>query len=416
MDSEKQRSGTGRLILLMILLGLVLVTSFVALRKFFEIKEVPLPDVIGLDLRDAIRVLHLAQLKVSTYPESVPKAGINQVTSQSPFPNSVLRPGRRVSLGVNTPREAFPVPSVVGLDLDEAKRVTIVVNMEISEVNYGFSELPIGRIISQVPKAGESLNGLEGLSLNVSRGRAQTVVSVPDLRGTTIELAVNGLKDIGFRRIETVPSLLSLGQAGLVQSQRPQAGVEVTTSTPIMLSYSLSGDQIVRIPSLQGLDLRQAELLIRGAGLVLGKVNFVDEVDEPPNILLWEPVGHTIVGSMVSLVVNRDQRGSTGNSIQLGEGIFSKDERNPMMSPGPIGELYQSYLTQSSSDLIRNFIYDLLSQMLVGYALLLIVALMVERWFRLRLRSLETPRYKRLLMVGFTRLGAPNVLICPPRE
>lgn len=324
LDSEKQRSGTGRLILLMILLGLVLVTSFVALRKFFEIKEVPLPDVIGLDLRDAIRVLHLAQLKVSTYPESVPKAGINQVTSQSPFPNSVLRPGRRVSLGVNTPREAFPVPSVVGLDLDEAKRVTIVVNMEISEVNYGFSELPIGRIISQVPKAGESLNGLEGLSLNVSRGRAQTVVSVPDLRGTTIELAVNGLKDIGFRRIETVPSLLSLGQAGLVQSQRPQAGVEVTTSTPIMLSYSLSGDQIVRIPSLQGLDLRQAELLIRGAGLVLGKVNFVDEVDEPPNILLWEPVGHTIVGSMVSLVVNRDQRGSTGNSIQLGEGIFQQ--------------------------------------------------------------------------------------------
>ena len=316
-DSERQHTGIMQFIVLVGVLGVVVAASLVAFQKFFEVKEVPLPDVIGLDFRDAVRVLKAAQLKVNSYPESVPEAGINEVTSQNPFPNSVLRPGRRVSLGVNTPREAFPVPSVVGLELDEAKRLLTVLNMEFAEVSYDFSELPIGRIIAQMPKAGKSLSGLTGLYLNVSRGLEQTVVLVPDLRGETIEQAVSTLKDIGFRRIEIVPSVLSVQRPGLVQFHRPEVGEEVPISTPIMLAYSLAGDQITRVPILQGLDLRQAELLIRGAGLVVGKVTFVDEVNEPQNVLSWEPAGHTIVGSMVNLVVNREQSGLSEPATSL---------------------------------------------------------------------------------------------------
>ena len=294
---------------LRLVLALVLVASLVALtgwsaQAYFQVEEVRLPDLTGLQVAEATSVLRNAALVPATYSENVQGVEPNTVTTQAPPAGAVVRRGRTVSLGVNTPPEAARVPVLVGLTHEEAMQRLRDLNLSAGEVSYAYSDRTEGLVIGQEPEAGSGIGRNAAIGLVVSRGAARSDLEVPDLSGVSVDDAVRRLEDLGFTRVETAASTVSFDRPRTVTQQRPAAGETVPASTPVTLLYALPGSRIVRVPDVAGMSVSRAQLALRAANLALGHIAYVQDPAQPEGIVQTEPAGYTVVGSPIRLVVN----------------------------------------------------------------------------------------------------------------
>jgi beta-lactam-binding protein with PASTA domain len=321
------RLGQLKLVLILTFLLTLSIFSIVSLRQYFEVGEVALPNVTGLDLADAIEGLRASGFEATTFPETVAGAVANSVTSQSPDPGTVVRQGRVVTLGVHTPPEVARAPLLIGLQLADAIGRVGSLNLVVEEVQYVYHSSPSGSVVAQLPDPNDRLQPGVGLTVVVSRGAQEQSVALPDFKGIPLERAKDELLSLGFRRVETIATNLSLDRPGLVSTQSPESGTTVPTSTPITLYYSVSSDRIIRVPDLSGQPLRRARLMLSAAGLEVGTVTYLDDPERPAGIVSTEPTGHTLVGTAIALHVNRisDQSDTPRGSI-LGEPATSEEE------------------------------------------------------------------------------------------
>lgn len=290
--------------LLLTVLGFTIVVAW----RYFDVAEVRLPDVRGLHQDEATRVLRAAELDPVSHAENVPGAEIGEVTSQAPRAGTVVRRGRRVSIGVHTPPEATRAPRLLGLELAEASRLARDANVPITSVGFAASDAAADRIVAQRPEPGTTLAPGEGLELVVSRGAEVPTVALPEVVGLDVEAARARLRSLGFRRVEAVPSSLSFDRPNAVNAQFPPAGDTVPVSTAVTLYFALPGDRIVKVPALEGASLSRAQLLLGAAGLELGEVTFVEDPQAPPGVIGVEPGDFTVRGSPIALTVNGPAR------------------------------------------------------------------------------------------------------------
>lgn len=98
-------------------------------------------------------------------------------------------------------------------------------------------------------------------------------LQVPDLTGAPLDSAQVALQGLGLRvtRSGEVPSLTV--PAGRIVSTDPPAGALVKVDRMVSVIISL-GPELVKVPSLAGLVLQQARLLLENAGLAAGHVGY----------------------------------------------------------------------------------------------------------------------------------------------
>lgn len=296
--------GIVRLTLALLVVVALLVATGWTVRSYFQVDEVRLPDLVGMDVSQATHVLRDESLAVTTFAENVPSAAAGAVTTQAPPPGAVVRRGRTVSLGVNTPPEAARVPVLVGLTQQEAVQRLRDLNLTAGDVAFAYSERTAGLVIGQEPAAGGNLGGSSDVGLLVSRGPAPQDVDVPDVQGMELGAAVRTLEDLGFTRIETMAATVSFDRPESVTEQMPAAGETVPASTPITLLYALPGSRIVQVPDLAGMPVSRAQLVLRAANLALGPVEYIDDPSRPGGVVQAEPGTFTVAGSPIRLVVN----------------------------------------------------------------------------------------------------------------
>jgi serine/threonine-protein kinase len=115
--------------------------------------------------------------------------------------------------------ESTPVPDVVGMSVPDARRLAEERGLEFIVVGDRLTDrTPQGQIVQQAPVAGRETSG-QPLRVTVSAG-----VSVPDVRGRSLENATSALRDLGWRvgKTERHPAP---GQAsGTVVLQHPAPG------------------------------------------------------------------------------------------------------------------------------------------------------------------------------------------------
>ena len=134
-------------------------------------------------------------------------------------------------------------------------------------------------------------------------------VSVPDLTKKPVSQALGllasqnlALKQAGVEFAQNVPP-------GSVLRQIPSAGSTVREGRVIRVWIS-QGDEMVFVPSLTGSDLRSAQLAVRQAGLLVGKVeNAYSLTYERGLIVAQTPKADSMVqkGDSVSLVISNGQ-------------------------------------------------------------------------------------------------------------
>ncbi len=131
-------------------------------------------------------------------------------------------------------------------------------------------------------------------------------VMVPDLTGKTVGQALQILSDqeiyikkVGEQYNENIPD-------GSIISQEPLPGSLVKEGKIIKVILS-SGGQVVLVPQLVGKSLREAKILLRQAGLVLGEEtgSYSEEIKKE-FVIAQDPSPEEIVtrGNMINLVVS----------------------------------------------------------------------------------------------------------------
>lgn len=155
---------------------------------------VEVPPVVGKSLAEAVLILDTTGLKVGQrFPRNDPSVPPDTVIEQSPRSGTgVVKGVTYVDLTFSTGKAQYSMPSLSGLNLDEARQRLDKLKLatQIKEVND--SRFPPSVVIDQTPKAGERVVEGDKVELVVNRGAArnQTVQIVVPKGNTPIEIMV----------------------------------------------------------------------------------------------------------------------------------------------------------------------------------------------------------------------------------
>lgn len=99
-------------------------------------------------------------------------------------------------------------------------------------------------------------------------------IMVPDLRGLTEEEVadVTSSRDLRFEIVDSVYSQEM--PRGTVIKQNPSARSKVKKSRRVFLTMNAVNPEMVVMPQLVGLSIRQARLALQNAGLILGEIKY----------------------------------------------------------------------------------------------------------------------------------------------
>lgn len=153
-------------------------------------------------------------------------------------------------------------------------------------------------------------------------------VVVPNVIGQSVSIAQEKLADVGLKINISGYSFSTKVPPNHVLTQSPEAGSSVKQSRTINLTLS-KGTEVIVVPELRGLTLREAELQLKNAGLSLGKIDEQYTTDAPQGTIINQnPRTPTQInkGAAVDVTVSKgiapkkfllpDFRGSTLASVR----------------------------------------------------------------------------------------------------
>lgn len=193
---------------------------------------VPLPDgVIGAALAEAEARLVAVGLTLGTvteaFDEEVPR-GV--VVSAEVEPGTEVPFGEAVDLVVSAGPEPRQVPdNLIGRAVDEVRRFLEGLGLPVGSVTEAYSDtVPAGSVI-RVPAAGSTVDRGTPVAIEVSLG--PPVVTVPDVRGDSVQVAAGILEDLGLVVTDTLGS-----PTRPVTSTSPAIGTSVRKGSSITIS------------------------------------------------------------------------------------------------------------------------------------------------------------------------------------
>lgn len=136
-------------------------------RHFFNTRLTVIPDVTGLDKKEAIKYLKEAGLKVKVINSKTEKVPLDTVYNQDPRSGKEVKVNRVVRIWVNN-GEDVKVPNIIGLELLEARSRLKGLNIQIETIDYYPSNQKYNTILGVYPKPGTKLEINQKISILVS--------------------------------------------------------------------------------------------------------------------------------------------------------------------------------------------------------------------------------------------------------
>lgn len=217
-------------------------------------KEVTVPDMTNLSVRDAASTASAAGLKVivsdSVYMKRVPKGA---VVSQLPAPGSNVKPGRKISLTINSqvPKKVT-MPNLIHISLRQAKAELTSKGLVLGRLNY-VGDIATNNVLRQMLRGSDIEPGKEIYSgsvidLVIGLNSSDAMTYVPNLKGYKYLAAVDAVHDNSLnvsalvfdKSVRTYADSL----AAVVYSQRPAAtGSPTVMGTGVTLYLTVDADK-----------------------------------------------------------------------------------------------------------------------------------------------------------------------------
>ena len=237
---KRLRILTDILIALAVLAGLFFGGKAIIDRSIFTVK---VPDVMGMDIDEAVRVLKQAGLTETHKAMPNDDVARNLVYVQNPGADTTIRKGDAVILVISSGPVPFEMPNVAGMTAEEATSLLAGKKMSITRDRAASAEVQKGRIISQIPAAGDQVTRDDPVTLTVSGGST----TIPALAEKTLEEAEEMLAK---QNLTVQPGLKyqaaeNPAQHGLIAASLPEAGSLAAEDSPVQLTLYRDPDQAV---------------------------------------------------------------------------------------------------------------------------------------------------------------------------
>ena len=212
-----------------------------------------MPNVVGMDYKQADEALSKVGLVMSvTSKDYSNEFDKDMVITQNPGKDRKVKKGRKIEVTISKGSELITVPNITGIDIKDAiiKLGNVGLNMGKTDKAYD-EEKPEGTVISQNPAKGTRHASGTNIDVVISQGKEPAKVSMPDLKGLTIDKARTVLEDkkLVLGEIKRQESTSYIAEQ--IASQDNEAGVMVDEGTTINVVVSTGPGPQVKTKVLQ---------------------------------------------------------------------------------------------------------------------------------------------------------------------
>lgn len=240
MVYEKKKRNFRKLALIFaVLVGLLLILNYLVLPFYVSSAEISVPNVIGLEQQEAMNKLEDAGLNPmsgDTVFDAKTKKGL--VLRQRPFPNTVVKSGRRVYLIISGGKPLIQMPMLVGRTIAEAKFILERNSLLLGEITFVPADAAKGVVIKQSVISPLQVERGTKIALSVSSGIEEGTIEAPTLVGMTEKAAIQMVQSmnlqIGKKNYQISPGILP----GTIMEQYPLPGQKVNPGSKIDLFIS----------------------------------------------------------------------------------------------------------------------------------------------------------------------------------
>ncbi len=205
----------------------------------FSKATVTVPDVRGMTYLEAEEALEAEGLKIKSgdlvYSDEY-KSG--EVAAQDPEEGTAVKTGATVTVDISRGSEANAVPSVVGMQEDEAKEMLEKYGYVVGTITEVESSEDAGTVLSQDPTGGTTAKEGTTINLEVSNGQGVDQVAVPNLLGKTQADAQAALEAVGLKLGSVTSEASKTYSSGYVMSQQYDAGKEINVGSSVNIVVS----------------------------------------------------------------------------------------------------------------------------------------------------------------------------------
>lgn len=226
-------------ILMMLVFLLVGFMAAYALKGFFEVPEVSVPELMGKHREEAERLAKAYGLRMEIINrEYSDRIEVDHVLAQSPSPGMILKRGNSIKLTISNGIKLTSVPNVLDMTRRDAEVTLSEKGLSVAGYEYEYSDTVLrGRVIAQQPEAARTVAYDSGVKLVLSSGPRPESVRVPEVVGRTVEYATQLLQESGLE-VTLEYEINRVYPDGTVASQRPEPGEEVLPGMAVVLTVA----------------------------------------------------------------------------------------------------------------------------------------------------------------------------------
>jgi serine/threonine-protein kinase len=233
------------------------------------------PKVTGNQLNVAIALLDQEGFQVGQIKRVERETAPNTVLEQDPLASPPGDPADedcsfltffcskpKVDLTVSNGPGSSTVPGTSGLEVEEATKKLEDAGFEVAVQEQASASAEVGLVLHSEPSGGSTATNGSTVTLFVSSGPKKA--GIPALVGTQRAAAVERIRARGFE--PSVSEEESTSPPGQVVSQTPPAGGKLPIGSEIIIVVARA-KKLTRVPSVVGVERREAVEAIREAGL-----------------------------------------------------------------------------------------------------------------------------------------------------
>jgi serine/threonine-protein kinase len=217
-------------------------------------EEIPVPEVEGLTYMQAQELVKKQGLELNVYHQQYDdEVEKDVIISQDPRKGMKVKKGRQINVVVSLGSELVPVPNVTGISKQDAiiRLSDKGLNLVPAEERYD-DKYDKGIIISQDPESGDKVESGTNVKVAISKGKQPEKVSMPDLKGLTVEKARQKLSDLKLLLGDNIKRQESTQYyANQISEQDTAPGVLVDEGTTINVTISTGPGPTQRTKTLE---------------------------------------------------------------------------------------------------------------------------------------------------------------------
>jgi len=231
---------------------------------------------------------------------------MNYVISQDPQPGFQIIKGSKVKIVVSKGAEASSIvktPNIIGLNIEEAKKIITEAGLKISEsLNEPSAIFDPGMVISQDPLAGKDLKRNDGVKIKISSGK--NILTIPDVAGYDYLYVVSQLESMGLHVTTGREPDMQL-MPGKVIRISPKAGTQVNEGDLVNI-YISTTEEMIQMPDVTQISTEKAISILQSLNIPYDISNVATSYEVQKNLVVSQmpaPGTYISIGEKVLLLV-----------------------------------------------------------------------------------------------------------------